>query len=167
MDFLLTEKGDLLLEEVQKKMQPITLNFFVKSQSQAVCLKFEIEDSFITPAYSGLAVDFTIKRYETMYQAAVIDDLEALKQMCYNAIRTQKDSLVHAADYGSYYYKYKNQKVTLDLLKQLELIAKEAINDFAPEAIVEASAISTHNGQATIHFTIQIYRHALTLDYLI
>lgn len=167
MDFLLTEKGDLLLEEVQEKMQPITLSFFVKPQSQAICLKFEIEDSFTTPVYDGLAISFSIERYETMHQAVVIDDTEALKQMCYNAIRTQKDSLAHAVNYGSYYYKYKNQKVNLDLLKQLEVIAKESINDFAPDATVEASAIPTNNGQATIHFTIQFYKYALTLDYLI
>lgn len=167
MDFLLTEKGDLLLEEVYTKTHPMTLSFFIEPQSQAVCLKFDIAEKFIPNTHSGLLIDFSIKHYETMYQAVILDDLKMIKQMCYNAIRTQKNSLSQAADYGSYFYKYKNKKVTSGLLKELETIAKECISIFAPEALIEASVIPTNNGVAIIQFNVQIYRHTFTLDYFI
>lgn len=167
MDFLLTEKGDLLLEEVDLKAQPITLNFFIESQNQAICLKFDFEERLIPVANQGLKIDFSIKQYDIMYKAQTIDEEKMLNQMCYNAIRTQKNSLSHAINYGSYFYKYKNKRVSAELLKQLETMAKEAIKDFAPEALVGANIVPTDNGEAVIRFKIQIYRHALTLDYLI
>lgn len=167
MDFLLTEKGDLLLEEVDLKAQPITLNFFIESQNQAICLKFDFEERLIPVANQGLKIDFSIKQYDIMYKAQTIDEEKMLNQMCYNAIRTQKNSLSHAINYGSYFYKYKNKKVTSGLLKELETIAKECISIFAPEALIEASVIPTNNGVAIIQFNVQIYRHTFTLDYFI
>lgn len=166
MDFLLTDKGDLLLEEAYKKTQPLLLDFFINANSSSFCLRFDFEDRLIPVKHSGLLMNFDIKQYEKTYRAIVIDDSDMIKQMCYNAIRTQKNSLSHAINYGSYFYKYKNQKITNELLKQLENIALEAISHFAPEAKITASKVPTENGSAVINFDIEIYRHSFTLDYI-
>lgn len=165
MDFLLTEKGDLLLEQTQTKDNAVAFNFFVKPNSSSICLKFDIEKKFIPTQNNGLLISFDIKNYKTTYQANTVDDLKMIKQMCYNAIRTQKDSLIHDKKYGSYFYKYKNKKISPDFLKELEVIAKEAISDFAPEANIIATSLPTSTGAAIIQFEIEIYRHTFNLDY--
>lgn len=168
IDFLLTTNGDLFLEEALDTSNPIRLNFHIAPNSHAICLKFDLVENFAPITYSGINMQFKIKPQQVVYQSLVTDTEEQLlKQLCYNAIRTQKNSLSDDAGYGSYFYQYKNKQLTPARLKELEKMAQTTIAKDFPDVQVTATSEVTTNGAAIILFTIEIQEYTFTLDYYI
>ena len=169
MDLALTRNGDLLLEEVITQSHAISLNFFIKPHSQAIALTFDIEkfNDYANSLSMGIALNFDIKQHQEIYDVPVLEGEAELKQMCYNAIRSQLSCLKQNKNFGSLLYRYTNKKITKEMLKQLEDVAQDAISYFAPGAVIHVEANPSDQGRCLIVFDIEIMPHTLKLDYFI
>lgn len=169
MDLTLTKNGDLLLQEIETTSNHNKLYFKISPNMSSVCLKFDIQNyNSISPiSEHTLKLNFDFCPKHTCFSCPALENEKEIKQMCYNAIRTQIQSVKSAQTYGSVLHTYMNQTLTKETLKELEVVAKNAIKDFAPNAIVQAFIKHTHTGQCQLTFLIQVMQHELKLNYII
>lgn len=158
-DLALNKKGDIILhEKINNRKTPVSLSFFI-APVNAISLKFSFNN--INNEFNNkTSITFSINNQNVCLSDLVLKNEDALKQLCYNALRTQKNS---ATSFGSNLWQYRNKPIQKNL-KAIEKVAHEALRDFLPNAKVEAITKRSQTGECILQFNIIADTHKINLE---
>lgn len=144
-DLMLTKTGDLMFVSEVRAQNFIRLSFCI-SDTNACKLDFFIEDSQpIKQSPTQIKLNFELDDKKKTYTSKVVNKKDFSKQACMFRLKTQLGELKTRKSIGSKLEEVKHKFLFSDDTKaRVEAIAKEAIKDIYPNAIVTAEPVAKH-----------------------
>lgn len=157
IDLALNAKGDLILYEkpLDYLIDTKKFTFFIK-EIHSVKLKFSFDHLNYPIENDGPCLRFSIQSSNDCFDLLVLKDEEALKQLCYNAIRSQYNKERH---FGSELYLSKNKPIQKEI-KNIKFAIEKALS-FLDVAEIKVDYNHSSNGECILWFDIIVGSHKI------